>query len=157
MAGRDLPDAAATERLGAGLASCLLPDPAGWTILLAGELGAGKSTLARAMLRKFGHEGPVPSPTYTLVEPYEFADFSVYHVDLYRISGAEELQYLAWSDLQDGLLLIEWPERVERLSEQADIAVRLDYRGEGRSAELDGLSPRGAQLVAGLLARLDLN
>jgi len=128
--------------------------PRGWVILLQGELGSGKSTLARAMLRSLGHEGSVPSPTYTLVEPYEFPEFSVYHIDLYRIADPEELEFLGWSDLSDGLRLIEWPERIPGLDDLGDITIRLSYEGSGRAAELAGLSDRGARLVAGLPAEL---
>ena len=80
-----LPDAAATEALGGALAQALPADSRGFCILLQGELGSGKSTLARAMLRGLGHDGAVPSPTYTLVEPYSFRDYIAYHIDLYRI------------------------------------------------------------------------
>ena len=144
-----LADEAATERLAGSLAAALPADPAGLTILLEGELGAGKSTLARGLLRALGHEGAVPSPTYTLVEPYSFPDFSVYHIDLYRISSAEELEFLGWSDFDDGLRLIEWPERVADLSSQADLRVTLQYHGAGRLATLEALSERGQPLLAG--------
>ena len=148
----ELPDAAATEALGKQLARLLPADPAGWTILLEGDLGAGKSTLARAMLREFGHAGPVPSPTYTLVEPYQFAGFVVYHVDLYRIVDTEELEFLGWPELREGLLLVEWPERVKGLAEQADICIRLTLDDPGRNAAITGLSPRGVELASAITA-----
>ena len=144
-----LADETATERLAGTLAAALPEDPAGLMILLEGELGAGKSTLARGMLRALGHEGAVPSPTYTLVEPYSFPDFSVYHIDLYRIASADELEFLGWSDLDDGVRLIEWPERVPDLSSQADLRVTLQYDGAGRVATLAALSERGQALLAG--------
>lgn len=144
----DLPDAASTEALGRRLAGRLPSDTRGWAILLQGELGSGKSTLARAMLRALGHQGPVPSPTYTLVEPYEVAGRLVYHVDLYRLSDERELRYLGWTDLDDGLILIEWPERAPSLETQADLAIRLSYAGKGRAALLVPLSARGAELLA---------
>ena len=147
-----LPDPESTGDLAAQLVNALPARPRGWVILLQGELGSGKSTLARAMLRSLGHEGSVPSPTYTLVEPYEFPEFSVYHIDLYRISDSEELEFLGWSDLSEGLRLIEWPERIPGLDSLGDIAVRLSYDGSGRAAELVGLSDRGGRLVAGLPA-----
>jgi tRNA threonylcarbamoyladenosine biosynthesis protein TsaE len=146
-----LADPAATEKLGSALAASLPEDPAGWMILLQGELGAGKSTLARSVIRAFGHEGNVPSPTYTLVEPYELGDKTVYHVDLYRISEASELEFLGWSDLRDGLLLVEWPERVEGLGGQADLLVELSYEGEGRRAKVSGVSERGKQVAKAVL------
>ena len=146
----NLPDSEATASLATALASALPADAGGWTILLQGELGAGKSTFARAMLRSLGHEGLVPSPTYTLVEPYTLPDFSVYHIDLYRVMAADELEFLGWSDLQDGLKLVEWPERAPRLLKLADIQIELRYEGEGRAADLKGLSERGRKVLAGV-------
>ncbi len=146
----NLPDSEATASLATALASALPADAGGWTILLHGELGAGKSTFARAMLRSLGHEGLVPSPTYTLVEPYTLPDFSVYHIDLYRVNSVDELEFLGWSDLQDGLKLVEWPERAPRLLKLADIQIELRYEGEGRAADLKGLSERGSKILAGV-------
>jgi tRNA threonylcarbamoyladenosine biosynthesis protein TsaE len=143
----ELADADATEKLGRVLAGLLPKDPGGWTVLLRGELGAGKSTLARSLIRALGHEGTVPSPTYTLVEPYHLGDTTVYHVDLYRISDARELEFLGWSDLRDGLVLIEWPERVEGLTSQGDLLVDLSYRNGGRNAEIQGISDRGKEVI----------
>ena len=88
-----LSDEAATIAFAERLHAALPADVAGWTVLLDGELGAGKSTLARALIRAMGHIGVVPSPTYTLVEPYQLPAGSVYHVDLYRISAEEELRF----------------------------------------------------------------
>lgn len=125
-----------------------LPDAlAGWTVLLQGELGAGKSTFARAFIRAAGHQGPVPSPTYTLVEPYGFAAGSIYHVDLYRVSDEEELRFLGWNELDDGCRLVEWPERAPGLTDEADLVVELQYDGESRVASLKGLSDRGSALI----------
>ncbi len=146
----NLPDPEATASLATALTGALPADVAGWTILLQGDLGAGKSTFARAMLRSLGHEGLVPSPTYTLVEPYALPDFSVYHIDLYRVKVADELEFLGWSDLQDGLKLVEWPERAPRLLELADIQIELRYEDEGRAADLKGLSERGSKVLAGV-------
>ena len=86
----ELPDAEATEALGARLAELLAPAPGGWLVTLNGGLGAGKTTLARGFLRALGHTGRVPSPTYTLVEPYEAGGRRVLHMDLYRLSAPEE-------------------------------------------------------------------
>jgi tRNA threonylcarbamoyladenosine biosynthesis protein TsaE len=143
----DLPDVAATEDLGRRLAAALPPDTSGWTILLQGDLGSGKSTLARALLNGLGFDGTVPSPTYTLVEPYDIHGRVVYHVDLYRISGESELPFLGWSDLRQGLMLIEWPERVPGLRDQADLSIALDFDGDGRTADIRLLTERAAGLT----------
>ncbi len=147
----ELIDAAATEKLGRDLIELLPEDAGGWMILLQGELGAGKSTLARSMIRALGHQGNVPSPTYTLVEPYRLNSLTVYHVDLYRIADASELEFLGWSDIRDGLALIEWPERVKDLVEQGDVLIDLRYRGDGRNAEISGISERGRDAVEAVL------
>ena len=142
-----LQDEAATEALAASLADALPDNTAGWIVLLQGELGAGKSTLARAVLKRLGHRGLVPSPTYTLVEPYDVLGRIIYHVDLYRINDPDELQYLGWSDWADGLLLVEWPERAGRQLEGADLHVHLEYAGTGRRATLTANSERGSKVV----------
>ncbi len=145
-----LPDECATEALAGRVVAELPADTAGWTVLLSGELGAGKSTFARAMIRALGHSGLVPSPTYTLVEPYSLPRGQVYHIDLYRVSGEEELRYLGWSELDEGLRLVEWPERAPGIATGADLEVRLDYEDAGREARITGLSQRGQALVAQL-------
>lgn len=138
-----LADEAATVRLGAALARSLPSDSRGLLLSLSGEVGAGKTTLIRAMLRELGHAGPVPSPTYTLVEPYDVAGRIVYHVDLYRLSEPGELEFIGWSDLREGLLLVEWPERAKALTAPADIAVELRYAKVGRKARLVSTGARG--------------
>ncbi len=143
-----LPDPDATKSLARQVALSLPDDAAGWTILLQGELGAGKSTFARSMLHALGHAGLVPSPTYTLVEPYSLSKYTVYHIDLYRIASTDELEYLGWSDLREGLRLVEWPERAPQLDDEADIRVAFGFAGAGRTADLQGLTDRGAALVA---------
>ncbi len=145
-----LADPAATEQLAGRLLRALPADTAGWTVLLDGELGAGKSTFARALIKALGHTGPVPSPTYTLVEPYRISDRIIYHVDLYRIAGDDELRYLGWTELDDGLRLVEWPERAPGLLQQADLRLSLSYDGDGRRAEFHGISERGTKLEAEL-------
>ena len=148
----DLADEAATIQLGRRIARGLPGQPAGWLLLLQGDLGAGKSTLARAMLREFGHAGAVPSPTYTLVEPYEIDSKIIYHIDLYRISSPDELEFLGWDDLGDGLRIVEWPERIPGLEDDADLHIGLSYAGDGRSAVLRAVSAR----MAGVLQGIDL-
>ena len=145
---RYLPDEAATVEFGRELLDALPADLAGWTVLLSGELGAGKSTLARALIKAAGHTGAVPSPTYTLVEPYNLARGNIYHVDLYRVSGEDELRYLGWNELDDGCRIVEWPDRAPGLTGQADLAITLSYDGVGRTIEVEGLSDRGKRLAA---------
>lgn len=120
---------------------------AGWTVLLNGELGAGKSTFARAFIKAAGHKGAVPSPTYTLVEPYNLATGNIYHIDLYRVSDSEELRYLGWNELDDGMRLVEWPDRAPDLIEEADLSLLLQYDGDSRSVEVTALSDRGRTLI----------
>ena len=148
-----LPDESATIGLARRLARALPAERQGWLLLLEGELGAGKSTLARGLLRALGHDGAVPSPTYTLVEPYDLPGGAIYHVDLYRVADPEELQFLGFDELEQGLRLVEWPERAPALSRSADVCIRLEYDGDGRRATVSGLSSRGADLVSALEAQ----
>ena len=141
---RYLPDEAATIAFGREILERLPADLAGWTILLSGELGAGKSTFARAFIRAAGHEGAVPSPTYTLVEPYSLPHGNVYHVDLYRVADEEELRYLGWNELDDGCRIVEWPDRAPGLVDQADLAIMFSYAPVGRNVEVTALSERAA-------------
>lgn len=143
-----LPDAAATDALAGQLQKVLPSDTAGWTLLLEGELGAGKSTFARALIVAMGHRGVVPSPTYTLVEPYQLHGRAIYHVDLYRVADENELRYLGWNELEDGFRLVEWPDRAPNLSASADLIICLSYAEHGRDAQITGLSARGSDLVA---------
>jgi len=144
---RHLADENATVLLAEALLAALPVSLDGWTILLRGELGAGKSTFARAFIRAAGHVGVVPSPTYTLIEPYALLRGNLYHVDLYRVSDEEELRYLGWGELEDGLRLVEWPERAPGLVSEADLALLLSYEGSGRRACLQGISDRGREVI----------
>ena len=119
---------------------------------LRGELGAGKTTLVRGFLHAAGYAGVVRSPTYTLVEPYELSTGPVYHLDLYRLAAAEELEYLGVRDLErpDAVLLVEWPERGNGALPEADLDLVLDYAGAGRRVTLTGHSAAGSALLARL-------
>lgn len=133
-----LPDAAATERLGRALAAALRAARGGAAIGLEGELGAGKTTLARALIRALGHEGPVVSPTYTLLEPYPVAGRTLYHLDLYRLTDPGELEYLGvrdWDPARDWLL-VEWPEQGVGYLPPLALEVRLGYAGHARRSTL---------------------
>lgn len=141
----ELPDAAATEALGARLAQSITPG----IVYLQGDLGSGKTTLTRGLLRGLGHQGKVRSPTYTLVEPYRFDDCAVYHLDLYRLAEPEELEWLGLRDMlaERALLLVEWPERGAGVLPAADLVIQLEYAGPGRRAMLDAASSAGEQLL----------
>lgn len=146
-----LADADATARLGAALARDLLRQrPAQFVLYVEGELGAGKTTLIRGLLRELGHEGRVPSPTYTLVEPYELAGYQVRHLDLYRLTDAAELEFLGIDDEfgGDSLWLLEWPERGAGRLPAPDLTVRLAVAGEHRAAMLCPSSVSGQQVIA---------
>jgi tRNA threonylcarbamoyladenosine biosynthesis protein TsaE len=134
-----LPDAAATERAGAALAGCPgLRDVR--QMHLCGDLGAGKTTLARGLLRALGYPGAVRSPTYTLMEPYEFAGFTVLHFDLYRVADPDELEYLGARE-QSGegtLWLVEWPDRGAGWLPAPDLIATLVPDGDGRRLRLSG-------------------
>ncbi len=143
-----LRDAAATEQLGAQLAASVTPA----VVYLIGDLGAGKTTLVRGLVHALGYTGKVRSPTYTLVEPYECERCPVFHLDLYRLADAEELEWLGLRDMleQPALLLIEWPERGTGVLPAADLTVYMDYAGSGREARLVSASGAGTQLLKGL-------
>lgn len=145
-----LPDEAATVALARRLADALPGRTGGLTLLLQGDLGAGKSTFARALIRSLGHTGAVPSPTYTLVEPYELPGGMVYHVDLYRVSSEDELRYLGWTELDEGFRIVEWPDRAPGISAQADLRVELEYDDPGRRVTVNALSAHGERIVARL-------
>ena len=127
---RRFSDEAAVVRFGWALADVLRP---GDVVTLSGPLGSGKTTVARAVLRGLGHAGEVPSPTFTLVQPYEDAALRlpVWHADLYRLDRAEEARALALDTiLDDGALIVEWPERGGREVPGPALALTLDGTGE---------------------------
>lgn len=148
-----LADENATLALGALLAEAL---DDGGIIYLRGDLGAGKTTLCRGLLHALGHSGAVKSPTYTLVEPYLLGARHVYHFDLYRLAGAEELEFLGIRDYlnQGALLLFEWPERGAGHLPPPDLELRLTSESAGRRVQGGASSPNGAAIVTRLeLAR----
>lgn len=146
-----LADESASKALGAELARALQDlGSRRFLILLQGELGAGKSTLARGFLRSLGHRGAVPSPTYTLVEPYEFSTFTVYHLDLYRLADADELEFLGIREILDAVALVEWPGRCPSLFSKADLVIDLSRKAEGREAHFSAQSEPGQQLLISL-------
>jgi tRNA threonylcarbamoyladenosine biosynthesis protein TsaE len=126
---------AAMQALGARIAPLIAN---GNILYLHGELGAGKTTLARSILAALGVRGRIKSPTYTLVEPYAFDGRKAYHFDLYRLADARELEYLGLRDYctPDAVLLVEWPERGAGVLPPADVHVFIHYAGQGRAVRL---------------------
>ena len=103
----------------------------GDVIALSGPLGVGKTVLARGFLEALGHEGEVPSPSFAIVQPYEAVNPPVWHVDLYRIEDASELEELGLDASADGILLIEWPERAGELAWPEALRLSLDFAEDG--------------------------
>ena len=148
-----LADTATTEVLGRALAATRPPQA---VVHLQGDLGAGKSTLARALLRALGVEGAIRSPTYTLVERYPIPAGEAWHLDLYRIGDAAELDFLGLDDATATLWLVEWPERAGPALPAADLRVELEMSGSGRSVCLHAQSDIGRAWLAELGTHGDL-
>lgn len=124
--------------LGTELAHHLSADK-GWVITLQGDLGAGKTTLVRGLLRELGHQGTVKSPTYTLVEPYQLANRDIYHFDLYRLGDADELEHIGFRDYftANAVCLLEWPERGEDYIPTADIRLSINISDDIREVQIE--------------------
>lgn len=147
---------AASERLGAELARAIVSLHAypshGMHLHLSGPLGAGKTTTVRGLLRALGETGPVKSPTFTLVEPYEGVAPRVYHFDLYRLADPEELELIGARDyFRAGVVCcFEWPERAGHWLPPASLALGLEHHARGREATLVAGDDSGRQLLARL-------
>jgi len=122
----------------------------GGVVFLLGDLGMGKTTMARGVLVAFGHVGRVKSPTYTLVEPYETEKGQVFHFDLYRLADPEELEYLGIRDYFDpaALCLIEWPARGAGVLPEPDLELSIELAGEGRRLQWQAKTERGAMIAS---------
>jgi tRNA threonylcarbamoyladenosine biosynthesis protein TsaE len=150
-----LPDEAATLALGAALAANLAP---GMVLWLEGDLGAGKTTLVRGLLRAAGETGPVKSPTYTLVEVHVVSGLHFYHFDFYRFNQAEEYLDAGLDEYfsETGICLVEWPDRAAPYLPAA--AMRIELRvapnagGEGRTARITAVDARGRKCLAGVMS-----
>ena len=135
----------ATMALGSALAQCLR---APLVIFLHGDLGAGKTTMVRGLIQALGHQGAVKSPTYTLVEPYQLAQFDVYHFDLYRLADPEELEFMGIRDyFQDSVCCIEWSEKGQGVLPQADLEIDMLYDEHQRKACLKANTKLGQHIL----------
>ena len=141
-----LADEAATLAWGRALATCIEP---GDTIHLEGELGAGKTTLVRGVLRGLGYEGRVKSPTYALVEVYEVSRLHLHHFDFYRFGESREWSDAGFRESFDGrtVTLVEWPEKAMGTLPRADLRVVLTSSHSGRNASWSAISPRGMRML----------
>jgi len=149
-----LPDAAASEALGASLAAGVTP---GRVLHLRGDLGAGKTTVVRGVLRALGHEGKVKSPTYTLVEPYVvepngLSRLHLYHFDFFRLKDAAEWTSSGFRDYfgPHAACLVEWPEQVGAALGVPDLELRLEFAPVGRRALLSSHTPAGEAWLSSL-------
>jgi tRNA threonylcarbamoyladenosine biosynthesis protein TsaE len=148
-----LPDEAATLALGAALAPRLKP---GLVITLEGDLGAGKTTLVRGLLRALGYGNKVKSPTYTLVEVHVVSGLNLYHFDFYRFNQAEEYleagldEYFLGDGPNAGVCLVEWPDKAGAYLPRPDLRICLAVAGESRTAVLHAINEEGAACLTNL-------
>ena len=154
----DLPDESATDALGGALAfaaadlqpdalGALRPGPrAGGRIHLQGDLGAGKTALARALIRTCGVTGRIKSPSYALLESYKVFNLYLYHLDFYRFSDSREWLDAGFRDIlqENAIVLIEWPEQAGDLLPPPDLDIHIEHEDEGRSAVLTAYSDKGS-------------
>jgi len=143
---RFLADENSTTQLGAEVAMVLHP---GLVFYLVGDLGAGKTTLVRSVLRGLGYPGKVKSPTYTLVESYTVSSLNLYHFDLYRFADPEEWEASGFREYFNAhtVSFVEWPEKAAGCLPPADVIIHLAIRGPGREAELEAVSEAGRQCL----------
>jgi len=144
-----LADEQATINIGSELAAIIKQQNKGLVAYLYGDLGAGKTTLTRGFVLAMGHTGKVKSPTYTLVEPYDLADWHIYHFDLYRLSDPEELEFMGIRDYfnDNCCSFIEWPEKGAGFIVNADIHINLAYSGEQRQLSIVAVTPWGEDIL----------
>ena len=144
-----LVDEGATLALGARLAEPLVP---GLVIWLEGDLGSGKTTLVRGILKALGHAGTVKSPTYTLIEPYVISKINLYHFDFYRLTNPEEFLDAGLDEYfsGEGVCLVEWPRQAIPYLASPDLVITLTSRNEGRQCEIRAKTETGRTCAARL-------
>lgn len=143
----DLVNEEASERFAAQLALCLLPP---LIVSFSGEIGTGKTTIIRAMLKNMGIQSAIKSPTFSLVESYFCNNLSMHHFDLYRIHHEDELEYLGFRDYftGDSICCIEWAEHAGNALPQVDIRFKLSIKGAGREMQITASSVAGKRVLA---------
>jgi tRNA threonylcarbamoyladenosine biosynthesis protein TsaE len=144
-----LPDEAATVAFGKTLANAC---HGRGLLTLSGDLGTGKTTLSRGLVQAHGHTGAVKSPTYTIVEPYDFGNIRIFHFDLYRLEDPEELEFIGlWDYLdQEALIIVEWPERAAGVLPAPDVEIDFSVKDTGRLLAINSGSDRGQQILSAL-------
>ncbi|HVJ12387.1 MAG TPA: tRNA (adenosine(37)-N6)-threonylcarbamoyltransferase complex ATPase subunit type 1 TsaE [Burkholderiales bacterium] len=147
-----LPSEASTLRLGEALAAGAAP---GTVLFISGDLGAGKTTLVRGLLRALGYAGRAKSPTYALVEPYELSRLHLYHFDFYRFKDRSEWLNSGFREHFNpgSLCVVEWPEKAGDLLSPPDLHIKLDFDGQARRARLEALSASGRSWLSSLQLR----
>ncbi len=143
----NLPDEQASERIAARLAVCLSSP---LVLTFSGEIGAGKTTLIRAMLRSLGVRTAIKSPTFSLIESYQTNQMHIHHFDLYRIQDETELDYIGFRDYfeSDAVCCIEWPERAPGYLSDTDVNFTLGLKGAGREMQINAFTSAGAAVMS---------
>ncbi len=148
----DLPTELASEQMAARLAACVFSP---LVLTFSGEIGSGKTTFIRAMLRCLGVTSPIKSPTFSLVESYQSTYLQIHHFDLYRIHDETELDYIGFRDYfrDNAICCIEWPERAASYLACADVEFILGLKGAGREMKIHAVSPTGAAVLSCLAGK----
>ena len=147
----DLPTESASEAIAARLAASLVSP---FVLTLSGDIGAGKTTLIRAMIRHLGVVSAIKSPTFSLVESYQGTFFHIHHFDLYRIDDEAELDYIGFRDYfrNNAICCIEWPEKAPTVLAQTDLRCSLSIKGAGRALHMSAMSTAGEAVLLSCLA-----
>lgn len=146
----NLPTELATEQIALRIGACLVPPV---VLTFSGEIGAGKTTCIRALIRSLGVNSAIKSPTFSLVESYQGTHLQIHHFDLYRINDETELDYIGFRDYfsANAVCCIEWPERAPSYLAKADIGFTLGLKGAGREMRIDAFSSAGAAILSCLV------